>query len=97
MMSIANIASGAFAWRKTKAYAERAAKDRGQLDRFPTHTRATLPDGTIMLVRVASLTAAKDLLAAQRAAERELAARRDVRALGEVAWIIERAERDGAH
>jgi hypothetical protein len=54
----------------------RTVKNRGQLEDFPTHSRVVLPDGDIMLVRNASLTAAKDLLAAQRAAERKLAAHR---------------------
>lgn len=43
-----------------------------RIDRYPTHTRVVLPDGQLMNVRNASLAAAKDLLAAQRAAERRL-------------------------
>lgn len=45
------------------------------VERYPTHTRVVLPDGQLMNVRNASLAAAKDLLAAQRAAERRLAER----------------------
>ena len=37
---------------------------------YPTHSRVVLPDGRLMYVRDASLAAAKDLLAAQRAIER---------------------------
>lgn len=86
--------SGAFAWRGSKAQARRTAQaSRGQVDRFPTHTRVVLSDGDIMLVRVASLTAAKDLLAAQRAAQRELAAYRGSRLFGEVTKIVADAER----
>ena len=40
------------------------------MERYPTHSLVVLPDGQLMYVRRASLTAAKDLLAAQRAAER---------------------------
>jgi hypothetical protein len=90
------ITSGAFAWRELKAQTERAAKRHGQVDRFATHTRVVLPDGDIMLVRVASLAAAKDLLAAQRAAERRLAAYRDSRLFGEVTQIVDDTERASA-
>ena len=45
------------------------------VQRYPTHTRVILPGGQLMNVRNASLAAAKDLLAAQRAAERRLAER----------------------
>jgi len=87
-----SITSGVFAWKKSKAEAERAAMKNGQVDRFPTHTRVVLPDGNIMLARVASLAAAKDVLAAQRAAERKLAAHRETRMFGEVAQIVADAE-----
>ncbi len=86
-----SITSGVFAWRK--AQAEHTAKNSGQMESFPTHTRVVLPDGNIMLVRVASLSAAKDLLAAQRAAERKLAAQREARMMREVSGIVEAAER----
>lgn len=36
----------------------------GPLERYPTHSLVVLPDGQLMYVRRASLTAAKDLLAA---------------------------------
>lgn len=55
---------------------DRTAKNSGRVERYPTHTLAVLPDGGIMFVRKASLTAAKELLAAERAALRKLAARR---------------------
>jgi hypothetical protein len=44
-------------------------------ERYPTHTRVVLPNGQLMNVRNASLAAAKDLLAAQRAAEQRMAGR----------------------
>lgn len=40
--------------------------------RYPTHAYVVLPDGQLMRVRNASLAAAKDALAAQRAIERRL-------------------------
>lgn len=86
-----SITSGVFAWRK--AQAEHTAKNSGQMDRFPTHTPVVLPDGNIMHVRVASLAAAKDLLAAQRAAERKLTARREARVMRQVSGIVEATER----
>jgi hypothetical protein len=88
-----SITSGAFAWRGSEAEAECEAERGGQVDRFPAHSRVVLPDGDIMLVRAASLSAAKDLLAAQRAAERRLAAYRDSRLFGEVAQIVAETER----
>jgi len=91
-----SMTSGVFTWRKAQTQVERAAKNSGQVDRFPTHTRVVLPDGNIMLVRVASLAAAKDLLAAQRAAERKLAAQRAARVRREVTGTIEAVEQVGA-
>ncbi len=88
-----SITSDTYAWRK--AQAEREAKNSGLVDRFPTHTRVVLPDGDIMLVRVASLAAAKDLLAAQRAVERKLAAHREARMISEIAEIVDAAEQTG--
>ena len=87
-----SITSGVFTWSETQT--ERAATHGAQLERFPTHSRVVLPDGAIMLVRVASLAAAKDLLAAQRAAARRLAAQRDARILDEVGRIAQGAERE---
>ena len=52
--------------------AHRAAA--GVTDPYPTHSLVVLPDGQLMYVRHASLAAAKDLLAAQRAAERRIGA-----------------------
>ena len=94
-----SITSDVFAWRKAQAQAERTAK-KSALG-YPTHTRVILPDGDIMLVRVASLAAAKDLLAAQRAAERKLTAQREARMMSEITRIVENVEqaetpRDGA-
>ena len=48
-------------------------------ERYPTHTRVVLADGQLMNVRNASLAAAKDLLAAQRAVERRMQAERVAR------------------
>jgi hypothetical protein len=93
--TIMSITSGVFAWRKGQAQVERRAKTNGTPERFPSHTRAILPDGSIMLVRVASLAAAKDLLAAQRAAERKLTAQREARMMREVAGIVEAVEQSG--
>ncbi len=96
-----SITSGVFAWRKAQAQAEHTAKNSGLVGRYPTHTRVILPDGNIMFVRVASLAAAKDLLAAQRAAERKLTAQREARMMSEITGIVESVEqvgtpRDGA-
>lgn len=41
-------------------------------EHYPTHARVILPDGQLMYLRTASLAAAKDLLAAQRAVERRM-------------------------
>lgn len=61
---------------------------RGGVERFPTHARVVLPDGQLMSVRHASLAAAKDLLAAQRATERRLAAERSSRLMREIERVI---------
>ncbi|HEX9037533.1 MAG TPA: hypothetical protein VF808_11140 [Ktedonobacterales bacterium] len=82
--------SDVFSWSKARRAAQ-GATNRGQMERYPTHTRVVLPDGAIMLVRVASLASAKDLLAAQRAAERKIAAR----VLGEARQAIEDVTHDG--
>lgn len=47
------------------------------MERYPTHSCVVLPDGQLMYVRHADLAAAKDLLAAQRAAERRTRAERN--------------------
>ena len=49
-------------------------------ERYPTHAMIILPDGQLMRVRNASLAAAKDALAAQRAIERRLRAEAEERA-----------------
>lgn len=85
-----SIASGVFAWRKSSA--DRVAKNAGAAEAFPTHTRVVLHDGTMMLVRVASLSAAKDLLAAQRAVERRLAAHRERALMTEATRIVVNSE-----
>ena len=87
-----SMTSGVFAWRKAQAQEQHTAKNSGLVDRYPTHSRVVLPDGNIMLVRVASLSAAKDLLAAQRAAERKLTARREMRMMSEVNGLVEGME-----
>lgn len=46
--------------------------DVGHMDKYPTHALVVLPDGQLMYARNASLVAAKDVLAAQRAAERRM-------------------------
>jgi hypothetical protein len=43
-------------------------------EHYPTHAHVVLPDGQLMYLRTASLAAAKDLLAAQRAVERRMQA-----------------------
>ncbi len=57
-------------------------------ERYPSEVRVMLPDGRLMSVRNASLTAAKDLLAAQHAAERRIAAQRQARLLREATAIV---------
>lgn len=46
----------------------------GMVEAYPSQTRIVLADGQIVNVRNASLAAAKDLLAAQRAVERRMQA-----------------------
>jgi hypothetical protein len=41
-------------------------------EHYPTHAHVILPDGQLMYLRTASLAAAKDLLAAERAIERRM-------------------------
>ena len=43
-------------------------------EHYPTHEHVVLPDGQLMYVHTASLAAAKDLLAAQRAIEQRMQA-----------------------
>lgn len=64
------------AWVGGRTRAERGgqARNRGAMAKYPTETRVVLADGQIMNVRNASLAAAKDLLAAQRAVERRMQA-----------------------
>lgn len=50
----------------------RAASAASSGARYPTHAYVVLPDGQLLHVRNASLAAAKDALAAQRAIERRL-------------------------
>jgi hypothetical protein len=82
-----SIARTMFGWSKpaTTTDAQRAMTS----GRYPTHTCVTLPDGQLMYVRNASLAAAKDLLAAQRAAERRLASQREARILREATEVVE--------
>jgi hypothetical protein len=54
------------------AQAGRAASASSSGARYPTHAYIVLPNGQLMRVRNASLAAAKDALAAQRAIERRL-------------------------
>lgn len=81
-------------WTKTRGTTRRAP-NRGHQERFPTHTRVILPDGRIMFTRVADLAAAKDLLAAQRAAERRLAARREAGILDQAVRVAYAPVEDG--
>ncbi len=85
-----SIARNIFGWSKpaTEAHATRA----GRVERYPTSTCVTLPDGNLMYVRNASLAAAKDLLAAQRATERRLALQREERLLRQAGEVVARAE-----
>ena len=81
-----SIARSIFGWNKSATQARPARG--GQVERYATSTCVTLPDGRLMYVRNTSLAAAKELLAAQRAAERRIAAQRAERLLrqaGEVA------------
>lgn len=63
---------GLFQRTERSAQAGRAASAAAPRARYPTHAYVVLPDGQLMRVRNASLTAAKDALAAQRAIERRL-------------------------
>ncbi len=83
-----SIASAVFQWWRPAA---RVSKISHEVERFPTHSRVVLPDGQIMLVRMASLAAAKDLLAAQRAAERRIGAQRETHLMGEVMRVVDGA------
>jgi len=67
-MTFVNTLSGGFARSKR----EQRARVSGRVEAYPTETRVVLPDGQLMLTRNASLASAKDLLAAQRAAERRI-------------------------
>lgn len=55
----------------------------GSVEKYATHSLVVLPDGQLMYARNASLAAAKDVLAAQRAAERRAREAREARVLGE--------------
>ena len=81
-----SIARSIFGWSKP-ATQTRPTRG-GQVERYATSTWVTLPDGQLMYVRNTSLAAAKELLAAQHAAERRMAAQREERLLrhaGEIA------------
>lgn len=88
-----SIARTMFGWGRP-ATSERAQTTRTS-ERYPSEVCVTLPDGKLMYVRNASLAAAKDLLAAQRAAERRIAAQREARLLREATEIVtqEQAQR----
>lgn len=83
-----SITRSIFGWGKD---ASNARMNRSAVDRYPTSTCVTLPDGRLMYVRKASLVAAKDLLAAQHAAERRLAQQRQERLMREVSEIVDEA------
>ncbi len=70
-----SIARTIFGWSKPRA-GERSRRGR-TVERYPTEVCVTLADGQLMYVRNASLASAKDLLAAQKAAERRLARQRE--------------------
>ncbi|HZC07269.1 MAG TPA: hypothetical protein VE338_16665 [Ktedonobacterales bacterium] len=59
----------------------------GAIDIYATHSLVVLPDGKLMYARNASLAAAKDVLAAQRAAERRMREAREARVFGEATRI----------
>ena len=80
------IARTMFGWGRP-ATSERAQAVRTN-ERYPSEVCVTLPDGQLMYVRNASLAAAKDLLAAQRAAERRIAAQREARLLRQATEIV---------
>lgn len=77
-----------FGWGK--ATTSQSAQRAGTVERYPSEVCVTLPDGQLMYVRNASLAAAKDLLAAQRAAERRIAAQRASWVMREVTDVVER-------
>lgn len=83
-----SITRSIFGWGKQVS---NARMNSSAVDRYPTSTCVTLPDGRLMYVRKASLVAAKDLLAAQRAAERRLAQLRQERLMREVSEIVDEA------
>ena len=81
-----SIARTMFGWGRPAA-SQRAQTARTS-ERYPSEVCVTLPDGHLMYVRNASLAAAKDLLAAQRATERRLAAQREARLMREATDIL---------
>lgn len=83
-----SITRSIFGWGKD---VNSARMNRSAVDRYPTSMCVTLPDGQLMYVRKASLVAAKDLLAAQHAAERRLAQQRQERMMREVSEIKDEA------
>lgn len=90
-----SIARTVFGWGKPTT-SERTQRTRTS-ERYPTEVCVTLPDGQLMYVRNASLAAAKDLLAAQRAAERRIVGLRESQLMREATEVAERryAERGG--
>lgn len=82
-----SIARTVFGWGKPTT-SDRA--QRRTVERYPSEVCVTLPDGQLMYVRNASLAAAKDLLAAQRAAARRIASQREAHVLGKATEIVER-------
>jgi len=85
-----SITRSIFGW---SAPATRANATRGgQVERYATSTCVTLPDGKLMYVRNASLAAAKELLAAQRAAERRIALEREARLLWQASEVAAQAQ-----
>ena len=87
-----SIARSIFGWSKPATQAH--PTHGGQIERYATATCVTLLDGQLMYVRNTSLAAAKDLLAAQRAAERRIAAQRQERLLRQAGEVAAQA-RDG--
>ncbi len=83
-----SIARTVFGWGKANT-SERAQRA-GTTERYPSEVCVTLPGGQLMYVRNASLAAAKDLLAAQRAAERRIAAQRAARVMRDAVDVVER-------
>ncbi|HEX8995911.1 MAG TPA: hypothetical protein VF812_07765 [Ktedonobacterales bacterium] len=74
---------------------KRGVRNVGAVETYATETRVVLADGRIMHVRNASLAAAKDLLAAQRAIERRVAAQRQERLARDGARGIGQADKAG--